>query len=57
MSLLLTDVTVGDRSGRAVHVVDGHIAWLGAAADAPSAGPSTSPWSASTCPAPSTVPC
>jgi predicted amidohydrolase YtcJ len=37
MSLLLTDVTVGDRPGRAVHVVDGVIAWLGAAADAPSA--------------------
>ena len=29
MSLLLTDVTVGDRPGRAVHVVDGRIAWLG----------------------------
>ncbi|HEY0508935.1 MAG TPA: amidohydrolase family protein [Blastococcus sp.] len=38
MNLLLTDVTVGDRSGRAVHVVDGRIAWLGAAGDAPSAG-------------------
>ena len=38
MSLLLTDVTVGDRPGRAVHVVDGRIAWLGAAADAPAAG-------------------
>jgi predicted amidohydrolase YtcJ len=37
MNLLLTDVTVGDRAGRAVHVVDGRIAWLGAAADAPSA--------------------
>ncbi|MGY1739719.1 MULTISPECIES: amidohydrolase [unclassified Blastococcus] len=37
MSLLLTDVTVGDRPGRAVHVVDGRIAWLGAAADAPRA--------------------
>ena len=37
MSLLLTDVTVGDRPGRAVHVADGRIAWLGAAADAPSA--------------------
>jgi predicted amidohydrolase YtcJ len=37
MSLLVTDVTVGDRPGRAVHVVDGRIAWLGAAADAPSA--------------------
>ena len=29
MNLLLTDVTVGDRPGRAVHVVDGRIAWLG----------------------------
>ena len=37
MSLLLTDVTVGDRPGRAVHVVDGRIAWLGDAADAPAA--------------------
>ena len=37
MSLLLTDVTVGDRPGRAVSVVDGRIAWLGDAADAPSA--------------------
>ncbi|MCW2509284.1 MAG: Amidohydrolase [Modestobacter sp.] len=37
-SLLVTDVTVGDRPGRAVHVVDGRIAWLGAAAEAPSAG-------------------
>src|SRR4051795_4386144 len=36
--LLVTDVTVGDRPGRAVHVVDGRIAWLGAAADAPGAG-------------------
>ncbi len=36
--LLLADVTVGDRPGRAVHVVDGRIAWLGAAADAPRAG-------------------
>ncbi|MGR7027309.1 amidohydrolase [Geodermatophilus sp. URMC 62] len=36
--LLLSDVTVGDRPGRAVHVVDGWIAWLGVAADAPSAG-------------------
>jgi predicted amidohydrolase YtcJ len=33
--LLVTDVTVGDRPGRAVHVVDGRIAWLGPAADAP----------------------
>jgi predicted amidohydrolase YtcJ len=38
MSLLLTDVTVGDRPGRAVHVVDGRIAWLGDAAGAPAAG-------------------
>jgi predicted amidohydrolase YtcJ len=37
MSLLVTDVTVGDRTGRAVHVADGRIAWLGDAADAPSA--------------------
>ncbi|SEL69031.1 hypothetical protein SAMN04515665_11727 [Blastococcus sp. DSM 46786] len=37
MSLLLTDVRVGDRPGRAVHVVDGRIAWTGAAADAPRA--------------------
>lgn len=37
MSLLITDVTVGDRDGRAVHVVDGAIAWTGAAADAPAA--------------------
>jgi predicted amidohydrolase YtcJ len=37
MSLLLTDVTVGDRSGRAVHVVDGRIAWLGDAREAPAA--------------------
>ncbi len=36
--LLLADVTVGDRPGRAVHVVDGRIAWLGAADDAPRAG-------------------
>jgi predicted amidohydrolase YtcJ len=36
--LLLTDVTVGDRPGRAVHVVHGRIAWLGDAADAPRAG-------------------
>jgi predicted amidohydrolase YtcJ len=38
VDLLVTDVTVGDRPGRAVHVVDGRIAWLGAAADAPPAG-------------------
>ena len=36
--LLVTDVTVGDTTGRALHVVDGVIAWLGPAADAPSAG-------------------
>ena len=36
--LLLTDVTVGDRPGRAVSVVDGRIAWTGAAGDAPPAG-------------------
>lgn len=36
-SVLVTDVTVGDRPGRAVHVVDGRIGWLGPAADAPSA--------------------
>jgi predicted amidohydrolase YtcJ len=34
MSLLVTDVTVGDRPGRAVRVEDGRIAWLGEAADA-----------------------
>ncbi|TFV66220.1 UNVERIFIED_ORG: amidohydrolase [Bacillus sp. AZ43] len=37
MSLLLTDVTVGDRSGRALLVVDRRVAWLGDAADAPPA--------------------
>ena len=37
MSLLITDVTVGDRTGRAVHVVDGRITWLGDAAEAPPA--------------------
>jgi predicted amidohydrolase YtcJ len=37
MSLLLTDVTVGDRPGRAVSVVDGRIAWLGDAREAPAA--------------------
>ncbi|WP_222194913.1 amidohydrolase [Modestobacter italicus] len=36
--LLVRDVTVGDRPGQAVHVVAGRIAWLGAAADAPSSG-------------------
>jgi predicted amidohydrolase YtcJ len=34
MSLLVTDVAVGDRPGRAVRVEDGRIAWLGDAADA-----------------------
>jgi predicted amidohydrolase YtcJ len=38
MNLMITDVTIGDRAGRAVHVVDGRVAWLGDAADAPSAG-------------------
>jgi predicted amidohydrolase YtcJ len=37
VSLLLTDVTVGDRAGRAVHVADGRIAWLGDAHEAPAA--------------------
>ncbi len=37
-SLLVTDVTVGDRAGRAVLVHDGRIAWLGDATDAPAAG-------------------
>jgi predicted amidohydrolase YtcJ len=37
MSLLVTDVTIGDRAGRSVHVVDGRIAWLGEARDAPAA--------------------
>ena len=37
MNLLITDVTVGDRPGRAVHVVDGRIAWLGDAGEAPAA--------------------
>jgi predicted amidohydrolase YtcJ len=37
MDLLLTDVTVGDRPGRAVAVAGGRIAWLGDAADAPAA--------------------
>ena len=35
MNLLLTDVTVGDRRGRAVQVEDGRIAWAGASAGAP----------------------
>ena len=37
MTLLITDVTVGDRPGRAVHVADGRIAWLGDAGEAPAA--------------------
>ncbi len=37
MSLLITDVTVGDRTGRAVQVVDGRITWLGDTAEAPPA--------------------
>ncbi|MCW2617806.1 MAG: Amidohydrolase [Modestobacter sp.] len=36
--LLITDVTVGDTPGRAMHLVDGAIAWLGPATDAPPAG-------------------
>lgn len=36
-SLLLTDVTVGDRAGRALLVEAGRIAWLGPADDAPAA--------------------
>jgi hypothetical protein len=36
--LLVRDVTVGDRPGRAVHVVGGRIAWLGPAGEAPRAG-------------------
>jgi predicted amidohydrolase YtcJ len=38
VDLLLTDVTIGDRPGRALGVVDGRITWIGAAADAPAAG-------------------
>jgi predicted amidohydrolase YtcJ len=37
VSLLLTDVTVGDRPGRAVHVAAGRIAWVGDAREAPAA--------------------
>jgi predicted amidohydrolase YtcJ len=37
MTLLLTDVTVGDRHGRAVQVTGGRISWIGAAGDAPAA--------------------
>ena len=36
-SLVVSDVTVGDRPGRALLVTDGRIAWLGPAADAPAA--------------------
>ncbi|WP_346623620.1 amidohydrolase [Blastococcus montanus] len=36
-SLLLTDVRIGDRAGRALYVRAGRIAWLGDAADAPGA--------------------
>ena len=36
--LLVTDVTVGDTPGRAVHLVGGRIAWLGPADRAPAAG-------------------
>ncbi|MGZ4608261.1 MAG: amidohydrolase [Blastococcus sp.] len=35
MTLLVTDVTIGDRPGRAVQVVDGRISWVGAAGEAP----------------------
>ncbi|GAB3345742.1 amidohydrolase [Modestobacter lapidis] len=35
--LLVADVTIGDTPGRAVHLVDGAIGWLGPAADAPPA--------------------
>jgi predicted amidohydrolase YtcJ len=37
MSLLFTDVTVGDRPGRALQITDGRIAWLGETAAAPPA--------------------
>src|SRR3954447_17305775 len=37
MSLLLRDVTIGDRPGRALHVADHRITWLGDAVDAPPA--------------------
>ena len=33
--LLVTDVTVGDTPGRAVHLADGRISWLGPAPQAP----------------------
>ena len=35
MTLLITDVTVGDRRGWAVQVADGRIAWSGPRDDAP----------------------
>jgi predicted amidohydrolase YtcJ len=35
MTLLVTDVVIGDRPGRAVQVTEGRIAWIGAAPDAP----------------------
>jgi predicted amidohydrolase YtcJ len=35
--LLIDDVTIGDRSGRALLVDDGRIAWLGPSAEAPAA--------------------
>ena len=38
MTLLITDVTVGERPGRAVHLVAGRIGWLGEAGEAPTAG-------------------
>jgi predicted amidohydrolase YtcJ len=37
MNLLVRDVTIGDRSGRAVHVINGRISWLGDVAEAPAA--------------------
>ncbi|MFL6097264.1 MAG: amidohydrolase [Blastococcus sp.] len=37
MNLLVTDVTIGDRPHRAVHVVDGRIVWLGDPVEAPAA--------------------
>jgi predicted amidohydrolase YtcJ len=37
MTLLISDVTIGDRPGRAVHVIDARIAWTGDSGDAPSA--------------------
>jgi predicted amidohydrolase YtcJ len=37
VTLLISDVTIGDRSGPAVAVADGRIAWVGAVGDAPAA--------------------